>query len=287
MDWINYLQKTHKVLNKYAIYDWIVVIVILLVGLQISMIPIQSDFTPYVISYIDLPHRTSTISYDNLCILIFGIGGLITIAIWVLYESSLTSSLSKCLAAYYFSISLTIFVESSLKQYVGRPRPDTLSSCQIQNNTIVSFKQCKQVLSSYSASDQFLSFPSGHAAEAMASCLFISLLLAKYIKTKDSQKKFSYEPSTISIQTSNDNLSAAAQKESDSPASFALSLYVFLQFIPIGFALYVAFSRICDRAHHTDDVIMGLLIGTIISKLTFNSFDIGTKIEEENENQQI
>lgn len=283
MDLISYLHKIHKIFDKFAIYDWIVVIVVLLIGLQISMIPIQDDFKPFIISYIDLPHRATTIPYENLCILIFGVGGLITILIWVLHESSLNATLSKCLAAYYFSISLTIFVESSLKQYVARPRPDTLSNCQITNNTSVSFKQCKQILSSYSASDQFLSFPSGHAAEAMASCLFISLLLAKFLQSKETQKVISYEPSTLSIQISNDNLSANPQKETDSISSLSLSLYVFFQFLPIAFALYVSFSRICDRAHHTDDVIMGLLIGAIISKLTFNSFDIGTKNKENND----
>ena len=89
MEWKQCLLKTHKICDKFGIYDWIVVIIVLLVGLKISMNPIQYDYKPYIISYMDLPHRTSTISYESLCILIFGVGGLITIFIWTLYESSI------------------------------------------------------------------------------------------------------------------------------------------------------------------------------------------------------
>lgn len=289
MEWNKTLNKVNKIFNKFGIYDWIIVAIVLSTGLKISMMPIHSDFKPYIISYIDFPHRTSTIPYESLCILIFGVGSLITIIFWVMYESSLTPMLSKCLAAYYFSISLTIFVESGLKYYVGRPRPDTLSNCQININSSVSFQQCAQVLSSYSASDQFLSFPSGHAAESMASCVFISLLLTKifYSSNEDSKtnSKENYNSSIQSIKgvqynqvNSNNENSFVVQIKNDNPDSvFSTSLLVFLQILPIGFAIYVAFSRIWDRMHHTDDVIMGMILGALVSKITFNAFDFGTK----------
>lgn len=222
--------------RKYGVFDWLAVITFLAIGLALEMQKFDSNFVPYITSDIDNPIHTSTIPYPYLCIFTFGVGAFIVLFIWILHRRDHT--VSKILAAYFFALSFTIFVSSSLKRLVGRPRPDTMTVCGGDG----SYRQCASVLEAHALADQFHSFPSGHAAEAMSVAIFISLLLCEVW---------------------------------ESGAMYAAAL----KMAPIVWALFISASRIWDRAHHVDDVLVGLLIGAFIGFFSFRTFHIGMSLD--------
>ena len=57
------------------------------------------------------------------------------------------------------------------------------------------------------------------------------------------------------------------------------------KFLPILLALFVGISRIIDRAQHIDDVVMGFLIGFLVSSVMFRSL-IDTLKKERKELKQ-
>ena len=223
------LLKIHKILYEYSIYDWIVVILVLLIGLKIDFSTFSDDFEPYFNTDINQPKRTTTIPYNYLCIITFGVGAFLVFVVWS--SRKFDKSISSVLAAYYFTISFTIFVTCIIKKLVGRPRPDTVAVCGGQG----SYHDCIKIVSKSRITDQFFSFPSGHAAEAMAPSMFMTLLFVEIWKSS----------SMISMS---------------------------IKFLPIIFALIVSISRIIDRAHHVDDVVIGLFIGGLIGFITFLTF---------------
>ena len=213
------LLKIHKISYEYSIYDWIVVILVLLIGLKIDFSTFSDDFEPYFNTDINQPKRTTTIPYNYLCIITFGVGAFLVFVVWS--SRKFDKSISSVLAAYYFTISFTIFVTCIIKKLVGRPRPDTVAVCGGQG----SYHDCIKIVSKSRITDQFFSFPSGHAAEAMVEIWKSSSMISMSIK-----------------------------------------------FLPIIFALIVSISRIIDRAHHVDDVVIGLFIGGLIGFITFLTF---------------
>ena len=188
-------------------------------------------------SDINNPKHLSTVPYNYLCIFTYGIGALVTIFVWSLKCRDHT--ISQILSSYYFSLVFTIFLSSCIKHLVGRARPDTLAVCGGDG----SYEQCSSVLSSHELSDQFHSFPSGHAAEAMSVAIFLTLLLTDIW-----------------------------------PGSSMMS--AIMKMAPSLWATFVSVSRIWDRAHHVDDVIAGVLLGAFVGYFTYRTFKIGI-IEEQ------
>ena len=228
--------------HKWGIFDWLIVIIALVAGLLYEYDPFPDDFQEYIISEVSEQLKTSTVSYDLLCIINFGIGGVIVIILWFFHAHDSTTS--RALAGYYFSLSFTIFVSTILKKYVARPRPDSIALCGGDGG----FQACKKVLDPGQLANQFYSFPSGHAAETMATCTYISLMLSDIW----------IEPSMISA---------------------------YIKFSPILFAFLIGASRIWDRAHHVDDVVMGFVLGGIIGFFTYKNFYKG--LEEEKRKEKL
>lgn len=220
------------ILKKYSFFDWLAVIVFLVAGLLIETMDFSDDFSSFISSDISNPKHTTTIPYKFICIYTFGVGAFITLVIWIMCRRDYT--ISAVLSSYYFSLCFTIFVSSCLKHLVGRPRPDTASVCGLDG----SYLACSGVLSGHQLSDQFHSFPSGHAAESMSVGMFMTLLLSD-------------------IWVSGSMLSAM------------------LKMAPVIWAIFVGVTRIWDRAHHVDDVIAGLFLGAVVGFFTFKTFKVG------------
>ena len=252
-------------IKRFAILDWIAVFISLGIGLFFDKLQLPDDFATSFFSEIDQPTKIITIPYNYLCILTFGIGAFITIIVWVSHQGSINSTLSKCLASYYFSICFTIFIECGLKLIVGRPRPDSLSLC---GNDGFSYQKCQKVLDPYSLTDQFSSFPSGHAAEAMSVGVFLSLLLHKIFVSfyQANLSQAQHQPYYIDDKSTD-------TFDQHHRAFFVPTLVSFATFLPILFSILIGFSRIWDRAHHVDDVIMGLVLGGIIGYMSFSAFN--------------
>lgn len=232
------LKKIKQIIHIFAIWDWLAVIITLSAGLGIGYFSFADDYEAFINSDINNPLKTSTVPYPYLCSITFGVGSFITLAIWLIHKPSTTAI--RVVASYYFSITFTILISCGIKRLVGRPRPDTLTLCGGDG----SYQTCKQVLSKGTLSDQFQSFPSGHAAESMACAMFISLLLNE-------------------IWNMNNMFGAM------------------FKFSPICLSLFVGISRIWDRAHHVEDVVAGFLIGGLIAYFSFSSLIKGIKEEED------
>ena len=159
--------------KKYSVFDWMMVVIFLAMGLSIEYSSFPPSFVSKVTSDISNPVKTQTVPYNYLCIFTFGIGALITICVWLLKCRDHT--ISKVLSAYYFSLCFTLFFNSILKHFIGRARPDTQTICGGDG----SFEQCSAVLSGRALYDQFHSFPSGHSAESMSVGMFLTLLLSE------------------------------------------------------------------------------------------------------------
>ena len=111
-----------------------------------------------------------------------------------------------------------------------------------------SYSDCQATLCNSDLRKQFRSFPSTHATISMASGVFITNLMCEEWK------------------------------------SFSM-VFALFKFLPILLALFVGISRIIDRAQHIDDVVMGFLIGFLVSSVMFRSL-IDTLKKERKELKQ-
>ena len=146
-------------------------------------------------------------------------------------------SILNCFFSYLFAIFMTMLVTSVISKSVLRAKPDTQEVC---NTVSPSIEECYKVLTPKLVTEQFSSFPCYQAAEATACAVYISLLMS-YV----------------------------------TPGFSAFTML--MQIAPIFFALFVSSSAIWDRQSHIDDVVVGILIGAIISFLSFTTFKKGTK----------
>ncbi|KAH0803582.1 PAP2 superfamily protein [Histomonas meleagridis] len=172
-----------SILKRFAILDWLVVIILLVLGVFAKRARFPSDFIPYLNTDIDEPTKTTTVSKIVLYPTIV-VGGIIVLISFGIFKREL---LSQILASYSFSIVFTLLVVSLLQRMIGRPRPDTKSYCG------ATFLECSFNLNEKQLNEQFKSFPSLESALSMASGIFISFFII------ESWKKFSVFQALISL----------------------------------------------------------------------------------------
>ncbi|KAJ7063168.1 phosphatidic acid phosphatase type 2/haloperoxidase [Mycena amicta] len=141
-------------------------------------------------------------------------------------------------------LSITGSITQITKLTVGRPRPDILDRCQPIPNSVdpvfglSSSSICTTAADSYLMLDGFRSFPSGHSSLSFAGLGFLAFYLAGKLHLFD---KRGY-------------------------AKAWLSLTPFL-----GAAL-VAISRTMDNRHHWQDVLVGSILGTVVSYFAYRQY---------------
>ncbi|OBZ73760.1 putative lipid phosphate phosphatase 3, chloroplastic [Grifola frondosa] len=124
------------------------------------------------------------------------------------------------------------FFTESLKNRVGRLRPDFLDRCKWDKTLKACAGNLDKVL------DGRRSFPSGHSSTAFAGMTFLSFWIAGMTGAWCINQPAS-----------------SASLLSSKLARLSLSI------IPLLFATWVAISRVEDNRHHIEDVIVGSLIG--------------------------
>eukprot|EP00123_Amoebidium_parasiticum_P011541 comp20773_c0_seq1/m.27268 comp20773_c0_seq1/g.27268 ORF comp20773_c0_seq1/g.27268 comp20773_c0_seq1/m.27268 type:complete len:336 (-) comp20773_c0_seq1:829-1836(-) len=167
-------------------------------------------------------------------------------------------------SALYFSLDagicviFTIGLTSFLKYYVGRLRPDFLARCELPdtytlgnpyngNNYSLCTNDAKIV------KEGRLSYPSGHSSLAIAQgfYLFSYLIWTLYVRPQSCKARaFDRARSHLMEQV------------------VELVRCVFLFIGPAG-AMFIAASRIADYKHHPSDVNAGIIVGVLVSILTF------------------
>ncbi|KAL3512215.1 hypothetical protein ACH5RR_024932 [Cinchona calisaya] len=140
-----------------------------------------------------------------------------------------------------FSVLITAVITDSIKDAVGRPRPDFFWRCfpdgvavfKPGNGDVMCSGDIKIIKEGYK------SFPSGHTSWSFAGLGFLSWYLCGKIKAFDQ----------------NGHVSKLC-----------------LVFLPYLFAALIGISRVDDYWHHWTDVFTGAIIGSVVSSLCYLQF---------------
>ncbi|KAJ6547420.1 phosphatidic acid phosphatase type 2/haloperoxidase [Mycena capillaripes] len=142
-------------------------------------------------------------------------------------------------------LAITGSVTQFTKLTVGRPRPDLIDRCQpipgsvdpvygLSNSSI-----CTTPSDSALMLDGFRSFPSGHSSLSFAGLGFLAFYLAGKLHLFDHR-------------------------------GYAAKAWVSL--VPFAGAALVAISRTMDYRHHWHDVLVGSILGTVVSYFTYRQY---------------
>lgn len=186
--------------------------------------------------------------FHSLCFL-FGFSSLKPAAIKYklpyLASSFRTSSChlhSVTIATNKFRLMLSSFLTDSIKNAVGRPRPDLISRCKPQPGTpghlLVTYEVCTET-DSHTLEDGWRSFPSGHSSFAFAGLGYLTLFFCAQLHV--------FRPGT--------DLSKAL---------LALS--------PLLGATMIAISRCEDYRHDVYDVTCGSILGMAVALFSYRRY---------------
>ncbi|KAJ6557939.1 phosphatidic acid phosphatase type 2/haloperoxidase [Mycena capillaripes] len=142
-------------------------------------------------------------------------------------------------------LAITGSITQFTKITVGRPRPDIIDRCQpipgsvdpvygLSNSSI-----CTTPSDSAIMLDAFRSFPSGHSSLSFAGLGFLAFYLAGKLHLFDNR-------------------------------GYAAKAWVSL--VPFAGAALVAISRTMDYRHHWHDVLVGAILGTVVSYFTYRQY---------------
>lgn len=150
----------------------------------------------------------------------------------------------------FLSLMLNGFISNSLKQLIGRLRPNFYDMCGFDMVT----KECKPE-KQWHLSESRKSFPSGHASCSFCSCTIITLyffgMVYRNLYRQKSTKNNDFDTNSQGI-----------QRYHGRRCMLALS--------PMLIAFFTSASRIIDRWHHPSDVIAGSLIGITSSCVCYS-----------------
>lgn len=146
------------------------------------------------------------------------------------------------------TLVITGTIVDTLKNWIGRPRPDFLARCGPMEGTpihkLVGIDVCTAPLGMPLLLDGMRSAPSGHSALSFACLGYLSLWMAGQFKL--------FEP-----RSSNDHSGLHRH---------------FICALPLVLATYVAFSRTQDYRHHFTDVFSGAGIGIAVALMIYHRY---------------
>ncbi|KAI0309195.1 phosphatidic acid phosphatase type 2/haloperoxidase [Amylostereum chailletii] len=142
-------------------------------------------------------------------------------------------------------LALTGAITQFTKVTVGRPRPDVISRCNPAPDAVdppfglSSIDICHTLLTQSELQDGFRSFPSGHSSLSFAGLGFLSFYLAGKMHLFD--------------------------KRGHAPKAW-------LALAPLAGAALVAISRTMDYRHHWQDVLVGTVLGLVVSYFSYRQY---------------
>lgn len=177
---------------------------------------------------------------------------------WFGCSSSVIPKKIFILVTFAIGLSCAILTTQSvtiiMKKIVGRPRPSAFYLCNYKGyadavdsgnftlyNSLTVTNAVGNVSNCYgSPDDAFSSFPSGHSSESFCCMVFTTLLLRSLLEISER------------------NFMSAAN---------------LVAFAPIVISAWICVTRVVDNKHHVDDVIAGVIIGTVCSVLAYLTVD--------------
>ncbi|KAL5511158.1 hypothetical protein ACEPAH_4373 [Sanghuangporus vaninii] len=228
-----------KLFRSYA-FDWMICIVLAAAFFSLDEIPgfkrqFSIDDTRYAVHERVPPVALYFIAAVAPFVIQIAVNLLTVRSVWDFHNSSLGLLLG---------LTLTGAITQFTKVTVGRPRPDVISRCQpppgIENPEygLVTVEICTQT-DVHIIRDGFRSFPSGHSSLSFAGLGFLSFYLAGKMHLFD-------------------------EKGHTTKAWISLT--------PLSGAALVAISRTMDYRHHWQDVLVGSLIGLVMSFFAYRQY---------------
>ena len=141
------------------------------------------------------------------------------------------------LSAIFTTIAVSEIITQSLKAMIARRRPNFYALCEFDTAT----RTCTNT--EFWRCEAQHSFPSGHSSLTMCAAMFLGYFFVSHILRSRRMLAPIRRP------------------------AIAVTV-VFL----LGWALYVAATRLVDRYHHYDDVLAGVLLGVLVPTITFHLF---------------
>jgi membrane-associated phospholipid phosphatase len=148
-----------------------------------------------------------------------------------------------CACVLFLTIGLSEFTTQMVKMYVGRLRPNFYELCGFDAATLQCAASESHIMESRS------SFPSGHSSLSAAG---MGVLVW-----------FALGRANIGI----GSLSMNGRKRIRNPTVSAL-----FALLPMGWALFVASSRLVDNWHHPSDIVAGLCIGIVCPTFVYHLY---------------
>ncbi|KAM5536620.1 hypothetical protein V8D89_009715 [Ganoderma adspersum] len=224
--------------DRAYLIDWAFSSFLWLTAFYIKALPpFERDFSSKD-DLIDHKHRPNQISGSINWLIAFIIPTVVTVVIGLVRQSAI--EVHHSLLALYSGRGLTALITEALKNRVGRLRPDFLHRCKWDKELKACTGELEKVL------DGRRSFPSGHSSTAFAGMTFLALYLA--------------------------GLTGAWCLTQPVPGSSLLRsklARLTVTLLPLGFAAWVAVSRVEDYRHHKEDVIVGSLLGIACATICY------------------
>ena len=114
---------------------------------------------------------------------------LIILMIWLALSQSAIHKSHVTILGLFISIALTIVVTDTVKNAVGRPRPDLIARCKPQKDTpkdtLVTYAVCTET-DHHILHDGWRSFPSGHSSFAFSGLGYLALYAPSIVDSKHS-----------------------------------------------------------------------------------------------------
>lgn len=136
------------------------------------------------------------------------------------------------------SIGAAFTITGALKNAIGKPRPDLISRCIVDQSKINTTLYALQTIDictqtdNYILQDGFKSFPSGHSSVSFAGLFYLSIYLAGKLHVLDAKGEV---------------------------------WRTFLVMVPALGAALITGTRIMDARHHPFDVLSGALLGILVA----------------------
>jgi len=202
---------------------------------------------------LNYPLNSQTVNAPLLFFLAVGLP-LLVFALFYWLRRSLPHNSAECqnlLLAFFLCIILTLITTDSIKKIAGRPRPNFYQMVKWNQQQ----QQPEDETSIADIREAYQSFVSGHSSLSFAGLLFLSQFLFQHLS--------SLSPLHIAQQLVIDKTPVSQLTRINNLPS------LFIPFLPIVLATWIALTRIIDYWHFCEDVVGGMLVGVFFAYICF------------------
>ncbi|KAI4302559.1 hypothetical protein MLD38_038288 [Melastoma candidum] len=225
--------RTHK-------YDWLILLLLVVIEAVLLIIePFHRFVGVDMMTDMKYPLKSNTVPFWAVPLLAIVLPFVVILIIY--FRRRDVYDLHHAILGLLFSVLLTAVITDSIKDAVGRPRPDFFYRCFPDGNATFN-PVTKDVMCNGDKAvikEGYKSFPSGHTSWSFAGLGFLAWYLSGKIRAFDRRGHV---------------------------AKLGLVL------LPYLVAALVGVSRVDDYWHHWQDVFAGALIGTVISTFCYLQF---------------